>query len=304
MRLALLALLLFAPLTIQAATTTESRSGFVNQKVSSRTIALNQVLRVEFVTQPKQVEGVDIAVIVDQAIEISRMSGHWRPMGKPTVTTDEKTKTISVAFALLPRKTGELPLPQVLLAWLSGDKLADFGVVTVQPTLAIGSETKDLPKEVTGVATHLWGSSLDEIKKQLPGDRFKDQGDAVVVTTSPGLDLIYRSGSLAEAVITAGGLKLGEARDSFLNRWGMPQQESAEEIQWILGWTAITAKPAADGAGTVITLRREDIKASLDDAKVKSRVFGLLDAEDTPDQAAKRRKQEIEREAERAVPGR
>ncbi len=304
MRLALPVVLAFALLLPAIGHGADTRSAFVNSKVSSRAISLNQVLRLEFTTQPQQIDGVDVATVVGQAVELSRMSGHWRPMGQPTVSTDEKTKTIRVAMSLLPRKTGELPLPQVPLTWLDGDKLAEFGTVMVQPTIQIGSESKELPKEVTGVANHLWGSSIDELKGQVSADRFKDQGDAVVVAVQPGLELIYKGGSLAEAVITAGGLKPGEARDSFLNRWGMPQLETADEVLWILGWTAISARPAADGSGTVITLRREDIKASLDQAKVKRGVFGLLDPEETPDQAAKRRKLEIDREVERVAPGR
>jgi hypothetical protein len=87
----------------------------------------------------------------------------------------------------------------------------------------------------------------------------------------------------------------------------MPQVEKTDEIAWILGWTSIVAKPSADRSGTVITLRREDIQAALDQSAVATQVFDVLDgsaarpAPLTSEQEAAQRAKDAEREAQRLL---
>lgn len=279
----------------------EPRSGnFVNAKVSAKTVSLNQVVRVEFTTLPRQVEGVDIKLTVQRALDAARLAGIWRALGEPVVSEHEKTRTITVSFAVLPRKVGELVLPKVGLAWLNGEQIAEFGVVTVAPQLQVGSETRELPKEVSGVAGFLWGERLTDAKAKLSAEQLATRGDAVVATLQPGLQLYFRGGALAEAVLTVADLTLARAKDSFLGRWGAPQQETATALTWILGWTSITATPGTDGTSTVVRLIREDVQAALDQDAVSRRVFNVLDAPppaDTPESRA----QDAAREAERLL---
>lgn len=283
-------------LCAQAATT---RPAFANFKVSSRTIALNQAVHVDFTTLPRQVEGVDIAKVVRQALEASRLNGHWRPLGEATVAEDTKTKTIKVGFDLLPRKVGELPLPTIPLAWVGDNQAAEFGLVTVAPQLQIGGNTADLPNEVTGIAGHLWGERLADAENRLGKAAFAQAGDAMVASPVPGLELRYREGALGEAVLTTSGLTLARARDSFLARWGAPQEEGEQSLTWILGWTRITATPTEDGGGTSLHFVREDIQAILDRSRVGREVFNVLDGAKPPADPATQRREDAARELER-----
>lgn len=302
-----LAALPFAPGLIAAEPANPPRAG-INSRVSQRTIALNQPVRVEFSTLPRQMEGVDVKLAVARALDASRLAGRWRLLGEPSVVEHEKTRVVSVSYHLLPRQTGsEIMLPKMPLSWLSGEQVAEFGLVAVTPTIQIGNEAKDLPNEVTGVGGFLWGGSIDEARSRLKPEQIAARGTEVVATAQPGLDLIYRGGALAEATLTVSGMPLDRARDSFLGRWGMPQVEKDHEIAWILGWTSIVARPSADRSGTVITLRREDIQAAIDQSTVTTRVFDVLDgsaarpAPPSPEQAARERAADAEREAQRLL---
>ncbi len=84
----------------------EARSAFYNQKVSAREVALNQPVRIELTTIPRQIEGVDVVASVGDAIALAT-SGQWRLVGKATLATDEKTRTIRVSATLLARSTGD-----------------------------------------------------------------------------------------------------------------------------------------------------------------------------------------------------
>ena len=286
-----------ASLCAQSATTT--RPAFANFKVSSRTIALNQAVHVDFTTLPRQVEGVDIAKVVRQALEASRLNGHWRHLGAATVAEDAKTRTIKVGFDLLPRKVGELPLPTIPLAWVGDNQIAEFGLVAVAPQLQIGGSTADLPNEVTGIAGHLWGERLADAENRLGRTAFTQTADAIVASPIPGLELRYREGSLGEAVLTTSGLTLGRARDSFLARWGAPQEDGGQSLTWILGWTRITATPTEDGTGTRLHFVREDIQAILDRSRVGREVFNILDGARPPADPAAQRREDAARELER-----
>jgi len=295
-------LLALGLLTSLAAETTSTRPAFTNFKVSSRTIALNQTLRVEFTTLPRQVEGVDIARVVTQAVDASRLDGKWRPLGEPTVSEHEKTHTITVSFAVLPRKVGELALPRVPLTWIADNQVAEFGLVTVQPQLVIGGNTAELPGEVSGIAGHLWGERLDAAQATLPKDSLTRSENAIIAKPMPGLELYYRDGALGEATLTIGDLPLARARDSFLSRWGATQVEEGVDLTWILGWTRITATTSADGTGTLLRFVREDIQGILDRARVGRDVFGVLDGRQGSAPAIdpkEQRQQDAERELKR-----
>ena len=277
----------------------EPRSGsFVNFKVSAKTVSLNQIVRVEFTTMPRQVEGIDIKLTTQRALDAARLAGVWRTLGEPVVSEHEKTRTVTVSFAVLPRKVGDLPLPKIPLSWLNGDTNGEFGSVTVAPQLQVGTETRELPKEVSGVAGFLWGERLVDAKTKLKPEQIAERDGAAVVTLQPGLQLIFRGGALAEATLSVIDLDLARAKDSFLGRWGPPQVESPTSLTWILGWTSITATPGADGKGVLLALTREDVQAALDQETVSRRVFGVLDAPppaDTPESRARDAACEAER---------
>jgi hypothetical protein len=252
-----------------------ARSAFFNQKVSARTVALNQPVRVELTTVPKQVEGVNIEAAIADAVTLG--GGQlWRLIGKPTSQTDDKTRTVRVSIVLLPRQVGDAPLPVIPVSWLAGEQVAEFGSVKVEAQLVIGSETKPLPAELTTVSGFAWGAKLDELKDTVGATT----GDAERSTAKPkpGLELGFRRGELVEAAIEASDLTLEAARASFLARWGSPQIEEAGAITWVIGWTRITAAPAADGKGVRLALTREDLLARAVSAKITDKVFGLLEA--------------------------
>lgn len=304
MRLLLILVAVFLTSVPLIAATTPTRPAFTNFKVSSRSVALNQPVRVEFTTLPRQIEGVDIARTVSQALDASRLSGFWRPLNAPIVTEHEKTRTITVSFALLARKVGELPLPRVPLAWIANDQIAEFGQVTVTPNLLIGGDTADLPGEISGIAGHLWGERVEAARDRLGADKLERREQTVVARPVEGLELIYREGALGEAVLTVAGLPLERARDSFLTRWGAPQIEEAASLTWILGWTRINATATGDGSGTTLHFTREDIQAILDRARVGRDVFGVLDGNAggvSEADAQKQRQLDAERELRRVT---
>ena len=261
---------------------------FVNHKVSSRKISVNQPVRLEFTTMPRQVDGVDIAAVVINGITMAGGTT-WRLNGKPSVNEDAKTKTITVAVTLYPRTTGDLSLPAIPLSWLSRDTPANFGQVTVTQSLTISGETRSLPKEYDGVGGFLWGARLEDlVGSQIPATAVSVQGDKTVAKISGSLELGFRSGELADATLLASGITLEQSRASFCERWGLPASDVDGTLTWIFGWTRITAsalnEPAkADGTkadGVRLDLVREDLAAKQAANQVRSRVFSLL--EDAP----------------------
>ena len=251
------------------------RSAFFNQKVSARTVALNQPVRLELTTVPRQVEGVSIEAAIADAVTLGGGQA-WRLVGKPSSQIDEKTKTIRVSIVLLPRAVGETVLPVIPISWLSGEQIAEFGSVRVEPQLVIGSDTKPLPAELTSVSGFAWGAKLDELKEQV-GATTSD-GERQVAKPRPGLELIFRRGELVEAMIDAGDLTVEGARSSFLARWGSPQIEEAGALTWVIGWTRISVAPSADNKGVRLALAREDLLARAVQARITDKVFGLLEA--------------------------
>lgn len=251
-----------------------ARTAFFNQKVSARTVALNQPVRLELTTVPRQVEGVNIEASVADAVTLGAPQ-HWRLVGKPSVQTDEKTRTVRVSVVLLPRQVGEHPLPNLPVSWLPGEQIAEFGSAKVEPSIVVGAETRPLPSELSGVGGFAWGARLDDLKAVI-GPVTTD-GERAVANPKPGLALGFRRGELVEATVDAGDLTIDTARASFLARWGSPQIDEAGAITWILGWTRITAAPAPDGKGLRLIVAREDLLARMTQARIADSVFGLLE---------------------------
>ncbi len=278
----------------------DAKAAFVNSSVSSRTVAFNQAVRVEFTTLPKQIDGVDIVASVANALAIGS-GNHWRPLGPPVVTELSKPrpapkpavdgepvtplkaevpmpKPINVVFVLLPRASGDVALPRIPLTWLQGDQLADFGSVTVKREIQVAGQVRDLPKECTGVAGFAWGSKLPELVtagKLSESQLDRSNPAQLVARPQPGLELLFKADELAAATITTPGLTIDRARISFLDRWGLPQVDTAQGVTWFLGWTRITATTVGDTVK--IDLVREDVQARLDSGQVQSGVFTVLD---------------------------
>lgn len=263
-------------LVASAAWAGESRTAFFNQKVSLRTVALNQPVRIELTTGPRQVEGVNIEASITDAITLSAAKC-WRLVGKPTATIDEKTHTVRVVLSLQPRAVGDCALPSLPISWLSGDQSAEFGVVKVEPRLVIADDNRPLPAELEGVNGFAWGCRLDAVRDRLPPGSITGDAERSVAKPQPGLELVFRRGEMVEAAIDASDLTLETARASLLDRWGPPQLEDATAITWVLGWTRISATPAAEGKGMRIQFAREDLIARITRSRVADRVFGLLE---------------------------
>ncbi len=249
-----------------------------NENVSSRSIALNQPVKFEFITMPRQVANLDIAQSVANAITLG---GHnaWRLVGHPVVIEHERTHTIDVMYTLLPRVSGPQLLPQIPLNWLKTDQVATFGQVKVDEHILVGGDLVAPPKECAGVAGFAWGSLLENLKTvRIADNLIAGTPERTVATIKPGLELIFRMGELSAGQLAVPGLTLDQARESFYGRWGEPQIEEHGAATWILGWTRITATET--DKGVTLDLVREDINDNLDHARIKSSVFEVLEGGD------------------------
>ena len=277
---ALLLLVAVADAPLPAADTGDLRADakstvFVNSKVAPRKIAVNQAVRVEFTTMPRQVDGIDVAAAVANGIALSAGST-WRLVGKPTVSEQEKLKTLTIVFSLLPRTTGDVALPSFPLTWLSGEPRPDFGEVTVTQTIAVGGETRALPPEYDGVGGFLWGAKQEDlVGSKIPPSAITTTPERTAAKVSGSLELGFRAGELADATLMAPGVTMDQARSSFCERWGLPLTETDGTLTWVLGWTRIIASPSADGVK--LDLLREDIQAKQSASQVRGRVFNLLE---------------------------
>jgi hypothetical protein len=287
-----------------------SRPTFINAKVSAKQICINEPLRLEFITMPRDIEGVDIAQSVANSLRLGAATT-WRLLGDPIVTevlrgaaptTDEKTarerpKPVTITVNLLPRTTGDLQLPDIPITWLQGNTVARFSIVTVNPQVMIIGTAREMPREVYGVGGFAWASTFDEVRARVEPNQIKKDGIKTLITPQPHLTLTFTGGMFAEAALRAPGLTLAQARTSFLQRWGVPHSENDKSLNWILGWTNVTVTPDADGI--TLTLKREDVEAQMARLQVSTDIFGVLDGpqQETPAQAEERRNKEIEREA-------
>jgi hypothetical protein len=288
------------------------RPSFINARVSAKEICLNESVRIEFTTMPREIEGIDIAQSVSNSLRLGAATS-WRLLGEPLVSENlrgaptpadgdkavkERPRPITVTLTLLPRATGDLNLPDIPITWLQGNTLARFTLVTVKPNIMVAGSIRELPKETSGVGGFAWSTTLDEARTRVGADKLKRDGERTIITPQPHLALIYSGGALGEATLRAPGLNLEQARASFLQRWGIPQQEDPTSLTWIMGWTRITAKPEADGI--VLSLVREDVQAQLARSQVATDVFGVLDGpKESPAAAEERKAREVEAELNR-----
>ena len=319
MRTALLALVLSLP-TASAIAVEAVRPTFINARVSAKEICLNETVRVEFTTLPRDIDGVDVAKSVANTLRLSAIAT-WRLVGEPSASealrsapspastpadgdkpVRERPKPITVVFHVLPRTTGDVSLPDIPITWLQGNSVARFAPVVVKPNLIIAGKVTDLPREAAGVGGFHWSSTLDEVRTRVDDSKIKKEGNRTLITAQPNLTLIFTGGVFGEALLRAPGLTKEQARTSFLQRWGIPQQEDEQSLTWIIGWIRITARPDADGIN--LQLVREDAQAQLASAQVTGDVFNVLDGPaETPTQAAERKEREIKAEVNRpAVP--
>ena len=294
------------------------RPTFINAKISSKRICLNEAVRVEFTTMPRDIENIDIASAVANAVRLGG-ADHWRLLGKPTISEQlgnvgaasadptkpvkERPKPITVVFSLLPRKAGDLVLPDVPVTWIQGSTVARFDTIVVSAQVMVGGTAKEMPKEVYGVAGYTWGTTLDSLKDKFTAEQLTSANGSTAVKAQKNLTLIFTNGTLAEAKLFAPGLALDQARTSFLERWGIPHEENANELTWLLGWTHIAVNPmnSAGTNGIQIHLSREDVQADQAKTQVKNDVFGILEGptKESPEEAEKRKTKEIQAELNR-----
>jgi hypothetical protein len=294
-----------------------------NVKLSSPKIALNEVERIEFTTMQREVENVDIAAAVANALRLGAGS-QWLLIGKPVVTemlngtpavdpskppstvVRERLRPVTVVFTMLARTPGDLVLPDVPLTWLTGNQVARLGTVVVDSSIKVGSVNQELPREVSGVAGYAWNAKFTDIREHLQQSQIEMVKDHQLVHVQKNLTLEFIGGTLAQATLLAPGLTLDQARLEFLKHWGIPQIEEPAALTWVLGWTRITASMDGNAAtpGIVLNLVRDDVRANLTHSQVSAEVFGVLDGPEveTPEQAEARRAKEANDALERPAP--
>ena len=291
-----------------------TRPAFVDARISAKEICLNETVRIEFTTNPRDIPNVDVVQSITNSLQLSAALS-WRLVGEPQLTealratprvvdpvkpVKEPLKPIRVVFYLLPRVTGELTIPDLPITWLQGNFVAHFNPVTVVPNILIAGKRVDIPQEANGVGGFAWTSTLDEVRTRVSADKIKGDGTRTVITPKPQLTLTYTNGFLGEATLRAPALTLDVARSEFLQRWGIPQQEDATSLTWFVGWTRITARP--DPQGITLSLVREDIQAKLANAQVKADIFNVLESpKETAAESAERKQREVQAEISRPV---
>lgn len=250
----------------------------INGHVSADAVALNQPVLVDFTTQLQrpEIDAAGIASSVANSIALTS-AANWRLLGKPAVELNGKgkTQTVTVTINLMARTPGDLALPTIPVTWMTGDATTQFGHVKVADTVLIGGEARDLPKVIKSIGGYDWGTSEADVKNAIPDKSWETTDGRTIAHVRQGLDLIFRGGQLSGAVVSAPGLTLDQARASFLDRWGLPQQEDASSLTWVLGWTCITA--TTNDQGVKLVFEREDIQARLDRGQVKERIFNLIE---------------------------
>ena len=97
---------------------------------------MNQTILVRFTTLRPQLEDVDPRVIVDAALSQGETAANWRLLGKPVIVDNEKVGTLNISFSLLPRVSGDVPLPEIPVRWLRGNQIASFGNAQVVELLS------------------------------------------------------------------------------------------------------------------------------------------------------------------------
>ncbi len=267
----------------------ESRRAHYNERISTRTISLNQSVQIEFTTTRPEVPGVDPQSIILSALEVENVRSTWRLLGEIEIEQHEKIKYLKVSFTLLPRIHGELSLPEIPVTWLkdrlSIKQIASFGNVTVSPDITIGNASNDLPKEIDAVGGYRWETPFSVLKMRLGENNLRtdQQTGSDFLHAREGLDLEFRKGQFLAAHLRAAGITLEQARARFIDRWGsaIVDNSSADtpNLLWVIGWLRIEAVEHTDGntPSVHITVTREDVLADIVQTKLKDQVFNLLD---------------------------
>lgn len=256
---------------------TPSRPIQVNARVEPAEIALNQPVRFEFSTLPRQIDGVDIATVVTSTLALAG-SDDWRLISRPTINEqDSKSKIIKVTVTMLPRRAGIRVIPDIPITWLQGNYIAHVEPVRVLERLLVAGTMRDIPKEATGVADWKWGMDFSDAEKRVGPEQVSRIGDRMVIAANEGLTLEFMNGHLGQAHMTIAELNLESGRIDFIKRWGLPIDEDQGRLRWIIGWTLITASAGDNGKGTALLLQREDALNEVARSTVKSKVFDILD---------------------------
>ena len=263
-----------------AAPTGGGSLSFVNARVTpdTRTVSLNESVRIEFTTMAREIPEVDIGVSIRQSIALSAGS-QWRLVGDPVIKEFEKAKVVEVVVALAPRTTGKLDLPTIPMAWLKNGAQARFGpAITVEETIAAGGARRPLPPEVVGVAQVPWGAAFTDWRERVPGSSPGRTADGVeTLRTSRGLELRFPGGVLAEAVLPPAPMTLEQTSEHFMNRWGVPQKIEAGSMTWVIGWTRIVARE--QGGSTSLQVIRDDQMAREVSQRAKRAFTDALDGD-------------------------
>jgi hypothetical protein len=265
----------------------ERKGAFFNPRVSSRSIAFNQVVRVTFTTIPAQIPEVDVLSTVRSALALPSALADWRLYREPMVVVHERLLTIEVSFALQPRHPGVLPLPSIPVRWLNGDQVGEFGTVAVGDEILVGNQPRPIPLELSAVAGFSWETPYALLKQQIgePVEIEKGPVDTARSIFKPAEHVeIECRGMLMHSIrIHSTGMDLDQARSSFIDRWGEPtSDESGNErprLTWVIGWLRITATQTTDQAGPGISLEllREDVAQKLMSKQIEQKVFDILD---------------------------
>lgn len=271
-----LCLILLATATAAAATS----QPFLNLQVSQRDLALNQVVRVAFNTNPPQREDINIVAELRRNLLLPQVAGQWRLASDPEVVIHERMRDVAVVLHLQPREVGELELPTIPLTWLDGDRVAELGSVSVREQIALGDTFRNLPAILAGPGPHPWGSSEAGVSSGVAEDRITRDDTGTIIAPNPRLQLIVRGDRLVEARIHAPQIELAGARPAFIDRWGDPAHEQLDgddaHILWTIGWLRIRAQRASEG-GVAIQLVHEGVANQVASLRVEREVFDVLD---------------------------
>lgn len=248
-----------------------------NTRIEPSEAALNQPVRLDFTTMPRQVDGIDIGTAVTNALMLAG-GEDWRILGKPSVDElGSKSKAVRVVVTLLPRRSGTRPVPDIPITWLQGNYVAHVDPVRVLDRIQVAGTLREPPKETAGIADWKWGMTFAEAEGRTTPGQIEKAADRIRVKAGDGLVLDFVEQRLAQATLTVPDLDLEGGRIGFLERWGLPIDEAQGQMRWIIGWTVITAAPGEGGKGVVLTFQREDILGELAKTLVKTRVFNILD---------------------------
>ncbi len=237
-----------------------------------------------------QVEQIDIKATIINAMDMPNNRPNWFLTSDPVVATNDKSRFVKITMHILPRRTGELRLPEIPMSWLSDDGIPNLGQVTVREEIMMGNNTQPLPAEIESVGGFAWKTDITVLKRKLGKASMRQEGDDTIYTTKDGLELVIRKQRLAGAHIRSAGWHLRQARFNFIDRWGDPRvngiNSETPHMTWLIGWLRIHATESiVDGTPHLdIHITREDIENKLIEASMNKDIFKLLESDQTSDE--------------------